>query len=114
MRKGKNWGYTTELFSNATVSAYHLEIKKGGFCSQHRHLRKINMFYVVKGELEISVWQDKNTCDKTILREGQSTFIPFGVFHKFKGLTDVECIEMYEVKFSGEDIERRTQGGLEK
>ncbi len=114
MRKGKNWGYTTDIFSNATVSVHHLEIKKGGFCSEHLHRQKTNKFYVVKGELEISIWEDKETCDKTILREGQSTIIPFGVWHKFKALTDVLCIEMYEVKFMGEDIERRTQGGLDK
>ena len=54
----------------------------------------------------------QRTCDKTILKAGQSTVIPFDMWHKFKAITDVECIETYEVKFGGEDIERRTQGGL--
>ena len=112
MKTGKIWGDTDNIFSNGIVSIHFLNIKKGGYCSEHYHKQKTNRFHVISGELEISVWQDKNTCDKTILRAGQSTTIPFDMWHKFMALTDVECIEIYEVKFGGEDIERRTQGGL--
>jgi len=111
-KTGKIWGETENIFSNGIVSIHFLNIKKGGYCSEHFHRQKTNRFHVISGELEISVWQDRNTCDKTILRAGQSTTIPFDMWHKFKALTDVECIEVYEVKFGGEDIERRTQGGL--
>ncbi len=114
MKQGKNWGDTETIFANGIVSVHFLNVKKGGFCSEHLHKRKTNKFHVIEGELEISIWQDEKTIDKTILRDGQSTNIPFGVWHKFKGLTDVQCIEIYEVKFSDDDIERRTQGGLDK
>ncbi len=114
MKQGKIWGDTELIFTNGIVSVYFLNIKKGGFCSEHRHKQKTNKFYVTKGELEISIWEVGNLRDKTILRDGQSTIIPFDVWHKFKGLTDVQCIEIYEVKFSGEDIERRIVGGLDK
>lgn len=114
MKKGKIWGYTEDIFSNGILSVHFLNINKGGYCSEHFHRQKTNKFYVISGELEISIWQDKDTCDKTILKAGQSTTVPFDVWHKFKALTDVECIEIYEIKFSGEDIERRTQGGMTK
>lgn len=114
MKQGKIWGDTEDVFSNGIISVHFLNVKKGGYCSIHLHKQKTNKFYVIKGELELSVWQDKNTCDKTILRDGQSTTIPFGVWHQFKGLTSTQCIEIYEVKFSEADIYRRTQGGLEK
>lgn len=68
---------------------------------------------MISGELEISVWTEEGFCDKTILKEGQSTIVPAGVFHKFRALTDVRCIEIYDVKFYDEDIERRTLGGIE-
>lgn len=114
MKQGKIWGDTENVFSNGIVSVHFLNVLKGGYCSEHRHGQKTNQFYVIKGELEISIWEDKKTCDKTIIKAGQSTTIPFGVWHKFKGLTEAQCIEIYEVKFSGEDIERKTVGGLEK
>lgn len=112
MKQGKIWGETEKVFSNGIISVHFLSIKKGGYCSEHFHRQKTNKFYVIKGDLEISLWQEGKICDKTILRDGQSTIIPFGVWHKFKALTNVECIEVYEVKFNGEDIKRRNQGGL--
>lgn len=114
MRQGKIWGETEQVFSNGIISVHYISIRKGGYCSEHFHGQKINKFYVIKGTLEISVWQEGDICDKTILRDGQSTTIPFGVWHKFRALTDVECIEIYEVKFNGKDIKRRKIGGVAK
>lgn len=111
MRQGKIWGYTTEISRNATVSIHHLEIKRDGFCSEHRHEHKYNLFYVISGVLELTIWRGKEK-DITIVNAGQSTKIPPGFWHKFKGITPVECIEIYEVLLIGEDIERRTEGGL--
>lgn len=121
MRQGKEWGYTTKFFCNALFSAHHLEIKEGGFCSEHKHEFKTNEFYVMSGKLEIIIFRENpkhpmmpEVEDKTILTEGQSTAIPPGVWHKFKGITDVECIEVYHVFLQEPDIERRTKGGLEE
>lgn len=114
MRQGKSWGYTTEFFRNAMVSAHHLEIKKGGFCSEHKHLQKFNLFYVITGRLEIIIWRDKALKDITVLTDGQSSAIPPGFYHMFKGLTDVDCIEFYQVLLIDPDIERRTVGGKEE
>jgi len=111
MRQGKAWGYTTDFFRNAIVSAYHLEIKKGGFCSEHRHKHKYNLFYVISGVLELTIWHGKEK-DITVVNAGQVTAIPPGFWHKFKGITPVECIEIYQVLLTGEDIDRRTEGGI--
>ena len=114
MRQGKVWGYTSEIFRNAIVSAHHLEIKQGGFCSEHRHKHKFNLFYVVSGRLEITIWRDKELKDLTVLSNGQSSAIPPGFYHKFKGLTEVDCIEFYQVLLIDPDIDRRTVGGKER
>jgi len=111
MRQGKKWGYTTDFFRNAMVSAHHLEIKKDGFCSEHCHKHKYNLFYVVSGVLELTIWHSKEK-DITLVTAGQVTAIPPGFWHQFKGITPVECIEIYQVLLTGEDIERRTEGGL--
>ena len=123
MRQGKNWGYTTEFFRNAMVSAHHLEIKEGGYCSEHKHKHKYNLFYVITGVLELTIWRDEERVDKnfnpvsdgkdvTIIEAGQSTAISPGFYHKFKGLTKCDCIEIYQVLLIEPDIERRTMGGI--
>lgn len=114
MRQGKTWGYTTEIFRNAIVSAHHLEIKEGGFCSEHKHQHKFNLFYVITGKLELTIWRDKTLEDVTVLTNGQNSAIPPGFYHKFKGLTEVDCIEFYQVLLIDPDIERRTVGGKKR
>jgi len=114
MRQGKNWGYTTEFFRNAIVSAHHLEINEGGFCSEHRHEHKYNVFYVLKGILEIRIWRNGEKPDITIVEAGQSTAISPGFYHQFIGRTKCEAIEIYQVLLVGEDIDRRTEGGAKK
>ena len=110
MRQGKKWGYTTEFFRNAVVSAHHLEITKGGICSEHFHEHKFNLFYVISGKLEITIFRE-NDIDITILQTGQTSAVPPGFWHKFRALEDTECIEMYQVLLIEPDIERRTEGG---
>jgi len=113
MRQGKKWGYTTEFFRNAFVSGHHLEIKKNGICSEHRHAHKFNLFYVISGMLEITIWRENKIKDITVIGPGQSTAVPPGVWHSFKALEATECIELYQVLLLEPDIDRRTQGGIE-
>ncbi len=109
----KVWGQTTELFRNNTTSTHYLEIKKGGYCSEHRHAQKSNIFYVIEGEFEVVFWDvdgEKRSIIVTLEMEAQ-TLLP-NTWHKFKALTDVKCIEIYEYLYDGVDIERRATGGL--
>jgi len=114
MRQGKDWGYTTEFFRNAMVSAHHLKIKRGGYCSEHIHEHKYNLFYVISGKLEITIFREKGIKDITVLQEGQSSGTPPGFWHKFRALEDTECIEIYQVLLIDPDIKRRTQGDIEQ
>ena len=114
MRQGKKWGYTTEFFRNALFSAHHLEINLGGYCSEHRHKHKYNSFYVISGELELTIWRDKKMKDVTVVTAGQTTAVSPGFWHKFRALTPVECIEVYQVLLVEPDIERRIEGGIEQ
>ena len=111
MKKGKIWGTTELLFCNKTAAVHILDVKKGGYCSKHRHTCKSNIFYIVSGHLELSTWTAEGIQDDTVLRQGEQTEIKPGVYHQFKALTPVVCLEIYEVKFRGEDIEREGTGG---
>ena len=67
MKAGKVWGDTVNIFSNHNFEFHRIQVKKGGYCSKHKHLHKYNGFYIESGELVISVWKEYNLVDKTIL-----------------------------------------------
>lgn len=113
-RQGKVWGETTTFFKNGIISSHYLEIKAGGYCSEHRHAHKANYFFVISGDLEIHIWREKGVIDKIALGPGQGTMIPPGVYHKFEALTNCQCIEIYEVSLQEPDIDRRTGGGFRR
>ncbi len=110
----KVWGWTTELFRNNTASTHYLEIKKNGYCSEHRHAQKSNEFFVIEGRLELTIWTAHlPNASIVVLTPGANHFsINPGFWHKFRALTDVKCVEIYDYKYDGVDIERRTEGGL--
>jgi mannose-6-phosphate isomerase-like protein (cupin superfamily) len=110
-KSGKVWGETGEIFNNGIVSINHLKIKKGGYCSEHYHQKKSNTFFVVIGNLAIKIWKEGGLADETVIWPGESTTVEPGVYHQFRALTDVECLEIYEVELKDNDIFRRTHGG---
>jgi len=110
MKQGKIWGETEEIFNNGIVSINHLKIKKGGYCSEHCHKTKSNIFFIISGNLAIKNCRDGGI-DETVIWPGESSKIEPGVYHQFKALTDVEGFEIYEVELKEKDIERRSVGG---
>lgn len=114
MKKGKIWGTTDLLFCNDNTAIHILNIEKGGYCSKHRHGSKSNTFYIISGNLKLIIWTSEGVKDETVLWQGEQTEIQPGVYHQFKALTSVVCLEVYEVKFHGDDIERESIGGIDK
>lgn len=110
-KQGKIWGSTALIFRNPFVQTHLLEICAGGYCSEHRHSRKTNHFFVISGRIRVLIWKDGGAPDVTELSEGQSTGIPPGVFHQFQGIEKSVVLEIYESASIEEDIERRTTGG---
>lgn len=111
-KAGKVWGETEEIFNNGIVSVNRLKIKKGGFCSEHYHERKSNMFFIISGNLLVRIWKIDGIVDETVIWPGESTTIKPGVTHQFRAQTDVDCFEIYEVELKDDDIFRRTTGGI--
>ena len=114
MKQGKVWGTTEEIFNNGIVSVHRLKIEKDGYCSKHRHQFKSNIFHVISGNLKIEIWRDSIEHDDTVVVTGETCEIEPLVFHRFKALTDVECLEIYETRLRGEDVERETSGGSDR
>lgn len=116
MKAGKFWGTTEALFEKNNVEIHRIEIKAGGFCSEHRHASKANAFFVESGTLDVLVWESEldgpKAADVTTLTEGQMMTVPPGKWHKFAAQSDVVAYEIYWVELNADDIERRTIGGL--
>jgi mannose-6-phosphate isomerase-like protein (cupin superfamily) len=111
MKEGKIWGETTDLIETPFFSIHYLSVEAGGFCSEHRHDAKKNIFFVLAGRLRIRIWREGGLIDEIDLLPGQETEIPAGVFHQFKAMERTLAIEICEVELRPGDIERRTQGG---
>ena len=47
--EGKVWGSTEPILQSPAVEIHRINVKKDGYCSQHKHQSKINMFYVISG-----------------------------------------------------------------
>ena len=116
-RVKKVWGHTTELFRNNTTSVHYIEIDKGGYCSEHRHKQKSNIFFMIEGNLQIDFW-DINSVEYSIYLPSDIGYknhvILPNTWHTFKAVTDVKCMEIYEYLYDGVDIERRREGGMDE
>jgi mannose-6-phosphate isomerase-like protein (cupin superfamily) len=112
MTEGKVWGQTWLIYQNETTSIHALQIIPGSFCSEHRHKFKRNIFYVLEGEIAIDVWTSPGQIDRTMLQAGQTATVEAGFWHKFSSKTGANILEIYDTRLAGEDIERRTVGGL--
>lgn len=110
---GKIWGNTQEIFNMNSISIHRIEILKGGQCSKHYHESKYNMFFVEKGKIKIDIWQkDYDLVDSTILLDQQSTIVKPGLVHRFTGLEESICYEIYYTKLEENDIIRQDIGKL--
>jgi mannose-6-phosphate isomerase-like protein (cupin superfamily) len=115
-KQEKVWGTTHCLFQSPFFSAHLLHVNKGGFCSEHRHERKLNHFFVLSGRLAVHEWSGggltQDQPDTTMLGSGESMRVPVGNWHSFTAVEDTVCLELYEAAPVEEDIVRRTTGGL--
>ena len=110
-KAGKIWGETELILANNSLEFHRIDYKKGGVCSKHKHEWKWNGFYVVSGQMKVSVWaKDYDLVDETILNAGDFTAVKPGLFHTFEGLEDGVAFELYWANFSHNDIVRENTG----
>ena len=114
MKEGKAWGETTLVYNSQAASVHYLKIKPGGFCSEHRHTRKKNLFHVLRGRLSVLVWKTEGPGDRTDLQAGDTFTVDPGQWHKFETTEGAEILEIYEARLEGPDIERRSTGGIQR
>jgi len=105
----KIWGQRIRILLNNTHEIDHLKLNKNTFCSTHNHSKKINLFYVLKGKVEI-----QTEFGNVILKKGESWYVRPPLKHRFRALTNAEMIEIAFVekgKIDAKDINRELLGG---
>jgi len=114
IKQSKIWGETAKIFSNHNIEIHRLNIDKGGYCSEHHHEFKYNLFFVESGEIEVTIFQDNGIKETTVLKDSDQSTVPPKLIHKFKANKDSIVYEIYWVDLEENDIKRRTVGGNEK
>ena len=112
----KAWGTKNVLFKSDTAQLDILYILQGGYSSKHKHNNKFNLFFILAGKIEITLFT-KDEEKKIIIgnqEKSQKFIIRPGTFHQFKALQDTECLEYSFVRLTEEDIIRLNEGGCEK
>ncbi len=113
--QGKVWGMNRPIFKNHNVEIHYLTIKKGGYCSEHKHTHKFNKFVVIKGQIKIFVCKNYEGYfleEAIVLNPGEEAIINPGDFHKFEAVMDTDILEIYWVELQEDDIFRRNSGGI--
>lgn len=111
-KAGKVWGITRTIFDKCNVEIHIIDIECGGFCSKHKHTHKYNGFYVIDGQMKISVWRnDYDIIDYTIVTKGDFVIVSPNEYHMFEAITNVKALEIYWVEIDKNDIIRETCGG---
>ncbi len=117
MKHAKTWGSTRRVFAGAGCAVDVLDVRAGGFSSEHRHARKSNLFFILSGALTIHVWQPGpggEIRDTTTVHAGESTTVPPGTWHQFRSPEDCRALEISYIADEfplDADIERRRSGG---
>lgn len=113
--QSKVWGHTQLAFGVPGMEAHVISVKRGGYCSRHRHEWKWNRFLVLEGELIVRLYTEHDKADETLVGPGQVSDVPPRTWHQFEAKTDVLAVEFYWLpSVDPEDIERQDHGGMKK
>lgn len=82
----------------------HTSTKKGSIRGNHYHKKTLELFYILKGKIELNV-KDLKTNEESVhhLQKGSCFIIEPYEIHTLKYLTDVETIVLLSEIFNQED-----------
>lgn len=109
----KGWGYEKWFVNKKEYCGKLLFFAKGKKCSLHYHKLKDETFYIHKGCVEVK-WTDQKPDEHlmlkyTVLRPGDTFYIPPGRIHQMIAYEDTELFEFSTEHFD-EDSYRIVKG----
>ena len=115
MISGKVWGTTEPILETPFIQIHRICVNPRAKCSMHKHEHKWNLFYVVRGSLDIITRKnDYDLTDTTTLYASMAHSVRPGEFHRFENISEVACValEVYYLDPLAEDIIRENCGGM--
>ena len=112
----KPWGTSRLLFADASVRLVEIAVRRGGYCSRHRHQHQDNALLVVRGRLLLICFEPGGPA-KTILNRHKGLYtVAAGMEHRFVCLEeDTLAYEVYYARNGGRpdeaDIVRCDESG---
>jgi len=111
VREDKVWGYE-ETIANGSYCGKLLVIYKGGKCSEHFHIHKDEVFYMLCGRVRMYLIYQDATHKEFIMMPGDILDVPPGLVHSFEGLDDDNKIIEVSTTHSSDDSYRITKSTL--
>ena len=117
----KPWGWQRPVLRNEPLHVDEIEVSPGGYCSVHRHTKKVNLFHVLKGKLAIFVFSEDGAIIRTEPMEaGEWCIIEAGEWHQFWSQKGCLAQEVYygteeQIQVIHGDIDRKKEhavGGI--
>jgi mannose-6-phosphate isomerase-like protein (cupin superfamily) len=110
----KSWGTTECIVDNPFMQLHRICVMPRGYCSIHSHQYRSNVFYVERGLLEVSIYNEHGTyVNGAQLFPGQKYTVPPNVLHSFRAHEHTVAYEAYHPEpVQSEDIIRKTIGGI--
>ena len=89
----KGWGEEVHIHNNEDYCGKLLNLSKGGKCSLHFHINKVETFYILKGKVRLSLFHDLRK-EEIILHEGEAIDILSFLAHSFSGEEESIILEI--------------------
>ena len=109
-REAKVWGERWLIRQDSTHAISYLQLKKGYYCSWHRHAQKYNLFIGLSGKIAIMI-EELGEKQEIIITRGTCCTVKPGQWHQFRTYENAEMLEEMYVSYSENDIERKQEGG---
>lgn len=113
----KAWGISVPLYKDQHIEVVKISVRRGGYSSQHKHLYKDNIFWVIRGRIIVIRYTNASPVENVLTPRDGMFSVPAGIEHRFIALEDDTVVyELYcateEHEVESSDIIRRDQGGI--
>lgn len=89
----KRWGHEVWIVNNDKYCGKILFIRKGKYCSYHKHLIKDEVLYVQSGSLHFIYENEYNFIVSKIVNTGEAFHVAPGMSHQMYAIEDVHIVE---------------------
>lgn len=100
----KVWGEYTVLYDKYDAKVKELVVKPNTSTSLQKHFKRMEIWFLVKGELYVEIEGDFSN----IIKPGDSVYIQKGLMHRFTNIGEVDAV-FIEIQYGAcfeDDIQR--------